>query len=52
MPSLFRLLTILAIIGGIVYGAIVALATLVEPTPREMSVTIPQDKLFGRKPNQ
>ncbi len=31
MPSLFRFLTVLAIIGGIVYGVIFALANFVNP---------------------
>ncbi|MDQ0510459.1 hypothetical protein [Ancylobacter amanitiformis] len=44
MPSLIRLLVILAVLGGIGYGAMWALANLVEPQPREMSVTVPLDK--------
>jgi len=45
MPSLIRLLVVLGILSGIGYGAVFALATLVEPKPREITVTIPQDKL-------
>jgi hypothetical protein len=45
MPSLLRLLMVLGLLGGFAYGALFALATLVEPTPREITVTIPQDKL-------
>ena len=45
MPSLFRFLAVVGIIGGIIYGGIFALATLVQPKPREMSVTIPPEKL-------
>ena len=48
MPSLFRFLTAVAVIGGIVYGAIFALANLVNPKPREMSVTIPADKFLKK----
>ena len=48
MPSLFRFLTVLAAIAGIVYGAMFALANFVSPKPREMSVTIPQDKFLKR----
>jgi hypothetical protein len=48
MPSLFRFLTVLAAIAGIVYGAMFALANFVTPKPREMSVTIPQDKFLKR----
>ncbi|WGD28507.1 hypothetical protein AncyloWKF20_11820 [Ancylobacter sp. WKF20] len=44
MPSLIRLLVILGVIAGIGYGAMWALANLVEPTPREMSVNVPLDR--------
>ena len=46
MPSLFRFLTVLAIIGGIVYGVIFALANFVNPKSREMIVTIPADRFL------
>jgi hypothetical protein len=45
MPSLIRLLVVLGFLGGFAYGAIFALATLVEPKPREITITIPQDRL-------
>jgi xanthosine utilization system XapX-like protein len=48
MPSLFRFLTVVAIIAGLVYGAIYALANFVNPKPREMTVTIPPDKFLKR----
>jgi hypothetical protein len=48
MPSLFRFLTVVAVIGGIVYGVIFALANLVNPKPREMSITIPADKFLKK----
>ncbi|WP_035722523.1 hypothetical protein [Bradyrhizobium sp. ARR65] len=48
MPSLFRFLTVAAIIGAIAYGAIYALANFVNPKPREMTVTIPPDKFLKR----
>jgi xanthosine utilization system XapX-like protein len=48
MPSLFRFLTIVAVIAGIIYGVIFALANFVNPKPREMSVTIPADKFLKR----
>ena len=44
MPSLLRLLAILAVIGGIGYGTLWAFANLVEPKPREMSVAVPLDR--------
>ena len=48
MPSLFRFLTVVAIIGGIGYGVIFALANFVNPEPREMTVTIPPDKFLKK----
>ena len=48
MPSLFRFLTAVAVIVGIVYGAIYALANFVTPKPREMTVTIPPDKFLKK----
>lgn len=45
MPSLIRLLVVLGLIVGVVYGAMVALVVMVEPTPREMTVRIPSDRL-------
>jgi hypothetical protein len=33
------------ILAGIVYGAMIALVTFVEPQPREMSQTIPPARL-------
>jgi hypothetical protein len=44
MPSLFRLIVALGIIGGAVYGAMFALANFVEPKPREITVTVPPDR--------
>jgi xanthosine utilization system XapX-like protein len=48
MPSLFRFLTVVAVIAGIVYGIIFALANFVEPKPREMTVTVPSDKFLKK----
>ena len=48
MPSLFRFLTVVAVIAGIVYGAVFALANFVNPKPREMTVTIPPDKFLKK----
>lgn len=45
MPTLFRFLAVVAILAGLAFAAMFALATFVEPTPREMSVTIPNTKL-------
>ena len=48
MPSLFRFLMVVAIIVGVVYGALFALANFVNPKPREMTVTIPADKFLKK----
>lgn len=41
MPSLLKLLTVLAVLAGLVYGAMVVLVMLVEPRTGEMSVRVP-----------
>ena len=48
MPSLFRFLMAVAVIVGVVYGAIYALANFVTPKPREITVTIPPDKFLKK----
>ena len=48
MPSLFRFLTVVAIIVGVVYGAIFALANFVNPKPRDMTINVPQDKFLKK----
>jgi len=48
MPSLIRLLIVCGVIAGIGWGAMVALALLVEPSQREMTVRIPANKLDPR----
>jgi hypothetical protein len=45
MPSLIRLLVVLGLIAGLIYGGMVALVVLVEPNQREMTVRIPADRL-------
>ena len=45
MPTLFRFLVVLALLAGLGFAAMFALATLVEPEPREMTVTIPSSRL-------
>ena len=40
MPTLIRLLAILAVTGAVAAAAKTALATLVTPTPREITTTI------------
>jgi hypothetical protein len=48
MPSLLRFLTVVAVIVGVVYGTIFALANFVTPKPREMTITVPQDKFLKK----
>jgi hypothetical protein len=48
MPSLFRFLTAVAVIAGVVYGTIFALANFVNPKPREMTITVPADKFLKK----
>jgi hypothetical protein len=48
MPSLLRFLAAVAIIGGLIYGGIFALANFVTPKPREMTVFVPPDKFQKR----
>jgi hypothetical protein len=45
MPSLIRLLLVLGLLGGLAYGAVVVLALFVDPKPREITVTVPADRL-------
>ena len=49
MPSLFRFLVVVGILGGLAYGAVFALATFVNYKPREIIVTVPSDKFFKNK---
>ena len=48
MPTLFRFLAVLAVIGGIGFAAMFALATFVQPEPREITVSIPNSRLPSR----
>jgi hypothetical protein len=45
VPTLFRFVAILAILGGLVFGGMVALVTFVKPEPREIIETVPPAKL-------
>lgn len=48
MPSLIRFLTVVGIIGGVIYGGIYALANFVQPKPREMTVGVPNDRFLKK----
>jgi hypothetical protein len=50
MPSLIKLLTVVGLIGALGYAAMFALATFVDPRPREMVVTVPPDR-FVKQPH-
>ncbi|MDP3552627.1 oxidoreductase [Methylocystis sp.] len=45
MPSLIRFLIIVGAIVAIAYGAMVALVAYVTPQPRQMTYTIPAQRL-------
>ena len=46
MPSLFRFLVFVGLLGGLAYGAVFSLATFVPYKPREIIVTVPPDKFL------
>ena len=46
MPSLFRFLLVVGVLAGVVYAAMFGLAYFVQPKPREITVTVPQDRLL------
>lgn len=45
MPTVFKFLIVVGILAGLAFAGMFALATLVEPQPREMTVTIPNSRL-------
>jgi hypothetical protein len=49
MPSLIRLLFAIGLLGGLGYAGVLALGTLVEPQKREITVTVPQERLNRHK---
>jgi len=49
MPSLLRFLTVIVVIGAVIYGGLYSLAHFVQPKPREISVSIPPDKFFKNR---
>ena len=46
MPSLFKFLFVVAIIGGLAYVAVFSLANFVNLKPREITETITPDKFL------
>jgi len=49
MPSLFRFLTVVALLGGLVYAGMFALAYWFDPKPREITVSVPPDKFAKQR---
>ncbi len=49
MPSLLRLLAVIALLCAAVYGGLYSLAHLVQPQPREITVSIPPSKFFKNR---
>jgi hypothetical protein len=45
MPSLIRFLVLILVLGGIVYVAMLALDLFVEPSPREMTIRVPAERV-------
>ena len=45
MPTLTRLIVVVAVTIGAIYGAMYSLANFVEPNPREMTIRIPPERL-------
>jgi hypothetical protein len=50
MPSLFRFLIFVGLLGALAYGTVFSLATFVQYKQREIVVTIPPDK-FLKQPH-
>lgn len=48
MPTLTRILVVLVVLAGLAGGAVYALATFVEPKPREMVIKVPQERIGTR----
>jgi hypothetical protein len=49
MPSLLRLLAILAFLLAAVYGGLYSLAHFVQPNPRQMSVFISPNQFYQNR---
>jgi hypothetical protein len=45
MPSLFRFLMVLGLLGALVFGGLYAVGVLLEPDQREMSTSVPGVKV-------
>lgn len=45
MPSLIRLISVLAILAALGFAGVWVLANMIEPQMREITITIPADKI-------
>jgi hypothetical protein len=45
MPTLLKLLVVLALIASVIYGGMLALIIMVEPDQREMTIRVPNERL-------
>jgi phage shock protein PspC (stress-responsive transcriptional regulator) len=48
MPTLMRLLTIVAVLFGLGWGALYWVATSVEPVERDMSFRVPPERFLAK----
>lgn len=48
MPTLLRFLFVVTVLAGLGFAGLFVLATFVEPQPREMTVTLPPNRLPSR----
>jgi hypothetical protein len=49
MPSLFRVIVVVGVLGAVGYVALYLLANYVDPKTREMSVSVPPDHFVKRQ---
>ncbi len=49
MPSLFRVMVVVGVLGAVGYVALYLLANYVNPKTREMSVSVPPDHFVKRQ---
>lgn len=52
MPTLFRFLFVCGMVAGSIYAVMFALATFVEPRPREVTIRIPSERLNAQAATQ
>lgn len=52
MPTLFRLVAVIAVLVGLFYGAMFALVWYVKPKTAEMSVRVPIEKIEPKHQEQ